>query len=172
MFKCLIFGIFKLKIKLRTRLEFDIQGNLKPYDIIYTDWSTFKTEFVDAFPRSDTRQVIFRNFSEYVEGLMPIIGTGFHQWIDGSFVTKKLNPRDIDVVTFVNADVYYNNEREIDFLRAYQRDHKTGVDEYFVKEYPETHRKHVFYYSDLVQWRNEFSTSRARKSKGFIQLNF
>jgi len=153
-------------------LEYDIRGNLKPYDIIYTDWSTFRAEFVDAFPQSSTRQVIFRNFSEYIEKLVPIIGTGFHQWIDGSFVTRKLDPRDIDIVTFVDASTYYANEPEIDILRAYHRHHKTGVDEYFVKRYPETHRKHVFYEMDLFQWRNQFTTSRARKSKGFLQLNF
>ena len=153
-------------------MEFDIKGNLTPYDNIVIDWSTFKAEFVDAFPQSDTRQVIFRNFSEYIEKLIPIIGNGFHQWIDGSFVTRKLNPRDIDLVTFIDADIYYSNEPEIDLLRAYHRDNKTGVDEYFVKIYPETHLKHAFYHMDLFQWRNQFTTSRARKSKGFIQLNF
>ncbi|MBO9616133.1 MAG: hypothetical protein J7619_25790 [Dyadobacter sp.] len=153
-------------------MEFDIQGNLKPYDIIYCDWSTLKTEFVDAFPESDTRPGIFRNYSEYLEKLIPIIGAGFHQWIDGSFVTRKLNPRDIDVVTFVDANIYYANESEIDILRAYHRVRQTGVDEYFVKRYPENHQKYVFYHMDLLQWRSQFSTSRARKSKGFIQLNF
>ena len=107
-----------------------------------------------------------------MEKLVAIIGPGFHQWVDGSFVTRKLNPGDIDVVTFVDAKAYYRNEREIDALRDYQRDYKTGVDEYFVKQYPAAHRKYAFYHTDLAQWRNEFSTSRARKSKGFLQLNF
>ncbi|SEJ48142.1 hypothetical protein SAMN05216327_11170 [Dyadobacter sp. SG02] len=153
-------------------MEFDIQGNLKPYDIIYTDWATFKAEFVDAFPRSSTRQVIFENFSVYMEKLVAIIGTDFHQWIDGSFVTKKLDPGDIDVVTFVDASIYERNEFEIDILRDDYRDHDTRVDEYFVKRYPETHGKYDFYHMDMLQWYNQFTTSRALKSKGFIQLNF
>uniref|UniRef100_UPI00313E80AD DUF6932 family protein n=1 Tax=Dyadobacter sp. OTU695 TaxID=3043860 RepID=UPI00313E80AD len=111
-----------------------------------------------------------------MERLVPIISTGFHQWIDGSFVTRKLNPRDIDVVTFVDASIYYANEPDVDILRnilrAYRRDHKTAVDEYFVKRYPETDEKYVFYHMDQLQWHNQFSTSRARKSKGFAQLNF
>lgn len=153
-------------------MEFDAQGNLKPYDIIYTDWPTFKAMFVDAFPRSSTRQVIFENFSVYMEKLVAIIGTGFHQWIDGSFVTRKLNPSDIDFVTFVDAGIYYANEHEIDTLRDYYRGHKTRVDEYFVKKYPEAHKKYVFYHTDRLQWYNQFTTSRALKAKGFIQLNF
>lgn len=149
-----------------------MNGNLVPYDIVHTDWPTFKAEFVDAFPLSGTRRVIFDNFSEYVERLIPIIGKGFHQWVDGSFVTRKLNPRDIDVVTFVDANIYYCNEREIDVLRDDQLDRQTRVDEYFVKKYPESHRKHVFYHIDCLQWHDQFSRSRALKSKGFIQLNF
>ncbi|MGG7663339.1 DUF6932 family protein [Dyadobacter sp. BHUBP1] len=153
-------------------MEFDINGNLKPYEIIYTDWATFKAEFVDAFPRSSTRQVIFQNFSEYLERLIPIIGTGFHQWIDGSFVTRKLSPRDIDLVTFVDAGIYYSNEPEIDIFRNGYLGHKARIDEYFVKQYPDAHRKYEFYHMDTLQWYNQFTTSRAQQPKGFIQLNF
>ncbi|QRR01184.1 DUF6932 family protein [Dyadobacter sandarakinus] len=153
-------------------MEFDIKGNLMPYEIIYTDLATFKRELVDAFPHSRTRQHIFQNFAGYIEKLTALIGTDFYQWIDGSFVTRKLDPRDIDVVTFVDADVYNKCEQGIQLLRDYNRDHQTGLDEYFVKHYPELHRKNVLYQMDIVQWYTQFCTSRTGARKGFIQLNY
>ncbi|MGX5852016.1 DUF6932 family protein [Dyadobacter jiangsuensis] len=154
-------------------MEFDIQGNLKPYDIIYTDWSTFKTEFVDAFPRSDTRQVIFENFSVYTEKLVAIIGRGFYQWIDGSFVTRKLNPNDIDFVTYVNAKTFSQNEHQLNLLREYSREQSLRIDGYFVKDYPKDHKGFVQSYLDSVHWMHEFvKDSRRGQSKGFIQLDY
>jgi hypothetical protein len=154
-------------------LEFDIQGNLKPYDIIYTDWSTFKAEFVDAFLRSGTRQVIFENFSKYMEKLITIIGTDFHQWVDGSFVTRKLNPGDIDFVTFINAKTFSDNEHLLNLLKEYSRDENLRIDGYFVKNYPEGHKGFIRSYLDSVHWMHEFvKDSRKRQSKGFIQLNY
>ncbi|SDE50905.1 hypothetical protein SAMN04487996_105239 [Dyadobacter soli] len=154
-------------------MEFDIQGNLKPYDIICTDWSTFKAEFVDAFPRSSTRRVIFENFSMYMEKLVAIIGKDFHQWIDGSFVTRKLNPGDIDFVTFINAKTFSQNERVLNDLRAESQEKSLRLDGYFVKDFPRNHKRFVHSYLDSVQWMHDFvKDSRKGQSKGFIQLNY
>ncbi len=154
-------------------MEFDAQGNLKPYDIIYTDWPTFKAMFVDAFPRSSTRQVIFENFSVYMEKLVAIIGTGFHQWIDGSFVTRKLNPSDIDFVTFVDAKTFSQNEHLLNLLKEYSREQSLRIDGYFVKDYPKEHKGFIRSYLDSVHWMHEFvKDSRKRQSKGFIQINY
>jgi hypothetical protein len=154
-------------------LEFDIKGNLTPYDMIGIDWTTFKTEFVDAFPRSDTRKAIFQNFSEYMGRLVPIIGTGFHQWIDGSFVTRKLNPRDIDFVTFINAKAFSENEHRLNLLREYSRKSSLCLDGYFVKEYPANHKRFIYSHLDSMQWMHEFTKdSRKGQPKGFIHLNY
>lgn len=154
-------------------MEFDINGNLEPYEIIYTDWATFKAKFVDAFPRSSTRQVIFDNFSVYMEKLSAIIGTDFHQWIDGSFVTRKLNPDDIDFVTFVNAKIFSHNEQKLNLLREYSRGQSLRIDGYFVKNYPKDHKRFVQSYLDSVHWMHDFGKdSRKGQSKGFIQLNY
>lgn len=154
-------------------MDFDIQGNLKPYDIIYCDWSTFKAEFVDAFPRSSTRRVIFENFSAYMEKLVTVIGRGFHQWIDGSFVTRKLNPNDIDFVTFVNAKTFSRNEYILGDLREYSREQSLRLDGYLVKDYPTDHNHFFRSYLDSKQWMHQFvRDSRKGQSKGFIQLDY
>ncbi|PSL24629.1 DUF6932 family protein [Dyadobacter jiangsuensis] len=154
-------------------MEFDINGNLTTYEIIYTDWATFKAEFVDAFPRSSTRQVIFQSFSVYMEKLVTIIGTDFHQWIDGSFVTRKLNPNDIDFVTFANAKTFSRNEHALSNLREYSREQSLHLDGYFVKDYPTDHKHFIRSYLDSKQWIHEFiRDSRKGQSKGFVQLDY
>ncbi|ACT96896.1 DUF6932 family protein [Dyadobacter fermentans] len=154
-------------------MQFDISGNLKPYDVIQTDWFTFKAEFVDAFPHSETRRLIFENFSVYMETLIAIIGTGFHQWIDGSFVTRKLNPGDIDFVTFIDSATFSRNENLLNSLRVLSRDRSLRLDGYYVKNYPMDRKEFIYTQMDSIQWRHEFAKdSRKRQSKGFIQLNY
>lgn len=56
-----------------------------------------REHFVDAFPDSSTRGLLFHRWLQYREvlvGLVPLKS----QWIDGSFVTSKRDPGDIDLV--------------------------------------------------------------------------
>lgn len=85
-------------------LNFNEIGNLPPgrYEIAFDDAKSF---FVDAFPDSETRLKNWNSFYAYIQ---IIISTGldeFKLWVDGSFVTKKLNPRDIDCVVYVKASL-------------------------------------------------------------------
>lgn len=63
----------------------------------------FQRRLVDDFPTSGTRGLIFDGFSTLRKECQA------HQievkhWVDGSFVTSKLNPGDVDVVHFVAAN--------------------------------------------------------------------
>jgi hypothetical protein len=153
-------------------VEFDIYGNLQPAEIILTDWVTFEKMFVESFPGSATRSDLFNNFADYVTNAKQIFGTSFYQWIDGSFITNKLNPRDIDFVTFVNFDVYYANESEIDRLRELRNIGKFGMDGYFVPIYPDQHPKRFLYEADQLQWQYLFQRSRSDRKKGIIELKY
>ena len=92
----------------------------------------------------------------------------FTQWIDGSFVTQKTTPNDIDIVTFV-PDNFYNlyQEKLIALKETYQ-----GLDCYYVKNYPENHPNRVISDFDRIQWLFFFRTDRKKQNKGFIELNF
>lgn len=81
-----------------------------PYEVLpegvhATDETGFRTRFVDCVPASETRQTIcdgfFRLRAEAVEH-----GICATQWVDGSFVESKLNPGDVDVVTFIDYDTF------------------------------------------------------------------
>jgi hypothetical protein len=108
-----------------------------------------------------------------MEKLTLIIGMGFHQWIDGSFVSRKLNPGDIDFVTFINANTFSKNEYLLSRLREDSREKSLRLDGYFVKDYEADHKGFVHSHLDTIQWMNVFTKdSRKGQPKGFIQLNY
>ncbi|NBB19018.1 hypothetical protein GVN20_06585 [Runella sp. CRIBMP] len=84
-------------------MKFDEYGYLIPYEVISAELVTFKQVFVNGFPNSVSRTSIFDEYEQYILRIQQIINGPFYQWVDGSFTSKKLNPRDIDVVTFVDA---------------------------------------------------------------------
>lgn len=153
-------------------MEFDIYGNLQPSEIILTDWTTFETTFVSSFPKSATRAPLFSDFSTYMLNVKSVIHGDFHQWIDGSFITNKLNPKDIDFVIFINFKDYINNQIEIDRLREMRNVHGSGMDGYFVPVYPDNHPKRFLFEADQLQWQHLFGRSRTDKKKGFIELRY
>lgn len=64
-----------------------------------------RAQCVDAFASSETRARLLESFETvlaHLEGA-GLIGT---VWLDGSFVTEKINPADIDFLFVVHAAVY------------------------------------------------------------------
>ena len=153
-------------------MDFDASGHLTPYIVLETTLDAFEAVFVDGFPESHTRRRIFGLYLGYVEELRGIVGGGFVQWVDGSFVTRKVNPGDIDFVTFLNADVYARHEQRIEELRQRRCLPNSLTDGYFVNVYPEGHPRRSWYESDRLRWRHDFGTSLAKRPKGIVQLNF
>lgn len=59
--------------------------------------------FVDPFGDAKKRRELvdgLRRFTNAIKGL----GVGFELWLDGSFVTKKPDPDDVDVVVFIPSN--------------------------------------------------------------------
>ncbi len=75
--------------------EYNEEGCL-PNGIYELSLKEIEEEFVKD--KSQRRQYIFENYRYH---LNEIRNTGFclNQWIDGSFVTLKENPNDIDILT-------------------------------------------------------------------------
>jgi len=152
-------------------MTFDNFDNLAPPGAISTDLTNIEMSFVRAFPSSSTRETLWKNYLAFLSELQTVVGTGFFQWIDGSFTTTKLTPRDIDLVTFLNWQVYELHEDKISDWRKTLKN--KGLDGYFVKIYPKNHRLHYLYEADRAFWNYQFSyNTRTRKNKGFLQLNF
>lgn len=161
-------------------LNFDIRGNLKPYEKIELDPIEFKTFFVDDFAgRSKTRETLFESYLAYLNAFREEVSTTFVHWIDGSFVSNKRNPGDIDLVTLLDYETYEKKEALIeDKYRGEKAQTKFGkIDAYFVKVYPKDHDRYFITEYDLVYWRSWFTETkknRARKKfkKGFVEIRF
>ena len=160
-------------------LNFDIRGNLKPYEKVELDIKNLIEIFVNNFEDSTTRNEIYENYTQYLKDFENEVTPNFIQWIDGSFISNKENPRDIDFVTIIDFDVYQKNEQIIEtkFRRYGAKANYKRIDAYTVKNYPENHKRRNITEFDLVYWRGWFTETkknRAKKKfkKGFIELKF
>ena len=95
-------------------LNFDLRGNLFPYEIIPCDLSEFSSVFVDKFSNSQSRKLHFDRYLKYSTDLKILVDLPFlKQWVNGSFVTLKNNPDDIDFITFLDHSVVKSLDKNL-----------------------------------------------------------
>ena len=159
-------------------LQFDENGHLFPYEIQSVTLEEMRAIFVDAFPESETRKRLFDNYLNWIFDFQRDVFPYFTQWIDGSFVTQKLNPKDIDFVTFLDGRVYEIKEKrkELDRFWSFSNEDK-GLDAYFLAEYPKSHTNLKRTNQLKIDWGNRYISGRKIEGKphipkGFIQINF
>ena len=159
-------------------IKFDFRGYLQPYTLIELDLMEFQNQFVKGFPESGTRQKLFESYVDYIHDFQREIMPSFKMWINGSYVTQKLNPRDIDFVVFIPHNIYATYEHLIESkYKTAGAARNFSVDAYTVKVFSENHSNFVFTQSDTAYWRSWFGeTARNRNNqrfqKGFVEINF
>ena len=99
------------------------------------------------------------------------------QWIDGSFISTKIDPRDIDLVNLIDFRLVDRYEKEMMAFIKRAGKENYGIDGYIIKIYPSGHEKFARTKSDLIYWQNWFSISRRNRRKqrfpkGFVEINF
>lgn len=145
-------------------MQFDSQGNIFPYTTIPVSLS----EFEEVFCNNDHRKSLLVHFYSVLNELRVIVDSPLTLWIDGSFATKKIDPRDIDVVAFIPFEIFKLKENQLSNLKR-----KTEfVDLYYIKKFPEEHANHQLTWFDQLYWLHFFSSNRKNKKKGFLELNF
>ncbi|MDX2305414.1 MAG: hypothetical protein NW226_21565 [Microscillaceae bacterium] len=158
-------------------LHFDEQGFLMPYQAIEADLETLEYYFVTQFPNSKTRRRLFVNYLRYNERFRSRVTKRFVQWIDGSFVTQKQNPKDIDMVTFLDYRIFEAQEPFLDKFWTFNLEDQ-GLDAYLLRLYPPEHPDYIqetaFYQQE---WQEVYGSTADKEGeeifpKGFIQLNF
>ena len=114
----------------------------------------------------------------YINDFKRDVTPNFIQWINGSFVSRKENPKDIDFLTIIDFQIYEAKAKLIDNqFRNPIAKAKYILDAYTLKSYPLGHKNHYITECDLLYWENWFGRTkmnRAKKkfSKGFIQIQF
>ena len=158
---------------LRTSLHFDEYGNLKPYESIEVDLATLKAYFVTRFPNSTTRKRLFENYERYLYRFQDKVFPIFEQWINGSFVIQKENPNDIDIITFLDYEVYEKRrDKVLDKFWSFSLEDE-GIDSYLVKDYPEGH----IFYDKTLEWKETWlrrysNIDNVDNNKGFLKIYF
>ena len=144
---------------------FDEQGNLTPYNVQEITLKYFE----ETFATNENRQSLLVDYNAFIEHLNSLGINNFYQWIDGSFVTKKIFPRDIDVVSFIETKEFKKNEKELLLLpKMFQ-----NIDCYFVEVFLKDDKKHFITQTDTSYWFHLFQgTRKPRVKKGFVQINF
>ena len=157
-------------------LTFNHSGLLVPDNKIKATVQELENEFVSNIP-TVKRKEIFDAFIRYNEDFKKVCGLlELHQWINGSFVTKKTNPGDIDLVTFIAYDIIQKLGSRLDNFKYPNSEIIYGVDAYIVEVYPESHSDRFRYISDKTYWMDRFTKTRRirgnRLSKGFLEIKF
>ncbi len=69
-----------------------------------------KVIFLTPFPKTTTRTKILRIFKHWIKGVKKL-NVKCEIWIDGSFATEKVDPKDIDVVLFISSKDQFKLEK-------------------------------------------------------------
>ncbi len=161
------------------KLEFNEIGNLKPdkYEITFSEAKEF---FVDSFTESETRQRNWTGFCNFLQMLINFGLTEMQVWVDGSFVTNKLNPNDVDCVIYIKPEIINSISKENQenlfkiFLRQGNDDPHDGffTDPYIL--FDVTDNLDFPYYQECCNkkdyWENWWGHDRSNNAKGFLVL--
>lgn len=134
------------------------------------NFSIIKDIFVDEFETSQTRKKIFEQFVMWVNLLVQDYQI-YEIWIDGSFVTNKVNPNDIDLVIFVHVNDYLRLNSNWDKLRDVKL-----IDAYYSLAVCEksqnalTEKEYWPFVNNRNYWRGQFGFDRSDNPKGFLVL--
>lgn len=155
-------------------LKFDTNGYLKPSGVIESSVTEMNKYLVTPMD-SELRNAHFHQYSQYSKKLKALTGEPkIRQWVNGSFVTQKRNPKDIDIVTFIDHKKVKELGAALDEFRngAWERH---GVDAYIITTFPESNKHHFNYQSDCGYWLDKFGGTRRdrsgkKHSKGFLEI--
>lgn len=151
--------------------SFDKLGFLPP-EIIRCSITELYENFVEPFPLSETRKMLYENWLEYIGSLQELTGSGFTQWLNGSFVTTKLNPQDLDMVTFIDYQIYRKFETDLEPYWTHHLEDQ-ALDAYLVTIYPDYHPKFDEFKGFKDRWFSRFSTAKGTNGmKGFVEIKF
>ena len=126
--------------------------------------------FVNKFSTSIRRKNIFKSLIAFLKKLNDNYKI-YEVWIDGSYVSEKINPNDVDTVIFFEVDDFIKVSTIWNNIRAVQ-----DIDSYCAVAVNEDSKKRIdpTSYQQIVNnrnyWRGQFGYDRADKPKGIIVL--
>ncbi len=154
-------------------IKFDKHGNPQPYEIIQLSYEKCQETFVDNFSTSKTRNPNWINFLKFHKDIENVSKFSVTHWIDGSFVTTKTDPNDIDVVSFVSTKNFTNTLLQFDMNHSnplYYVKMLYNVDNYIVWNFEDTHPYYTKMQEQIKYWQEFFSSDRNQNPKAIIEV--
>lgn len=149
-------------------LNFNDDGLMPPglHEYAFND---FKSQFIDQFGFSQSRKAILEGCLKWLFLISNII-TPEEVWMDGSYVTAKANPNDIDIVLFFDSEKLNAVDKGM-FYNLFSISKQYLCDSYFaVSIIPGKHTANDINIRNY--WRGQFGFDRNDKPKGIIILTW
>ncbi|MEV1295757.1 hypothetical protein [Pseudonocardia sp. NPDC049635] len=135
-----------------------------------------KRHFVDGFPEASPRRRLYARWLRHREALVSVIRV-HSQWIDGSYVTSKVEPGDIDVVSLLDAPEFEALAPGLQHMVASlvggkkTREHWM-LDSYAVLIYPDGHALRSETDKGLAYWDKQWQGVRdnSQLKKGYLEV--
>lgn len=127
---------------------------------------------VGSFPVSKTRQHIFTGLQSVIHELGKC-RLQCDMWVDGSFLTAKIDPEDVDFVLCVPHEVYDGGSAEqrgvVDWVQGNLKD-SLFCDSYVFFTYPEAHPLYWQGHYMEAYWTKQFGFARSNHFKGIAVI--
>jgi hypothetical protein len=128
---------------------------------------------VDAFPLSKSRGKLMSSLED-VHSKLTDAGVTADLWADGSFLTKKIDPLDIDVVLEVAGDQYDSGTADqqltIRWFASQERQVTHCIHSFVCVKYPPGHKLHSHWQWQNAYWIRQFGFSRMIQHKGMALI--
>jgi hypothetical protein len=131
-----------------------------------------RTALVDKIAGSRRRRPVMDGLQKIIEKLVAD-GIEAEVWVDGSFVTKKIDPDDSDILVLISSDFYAKatpaQKTTIDWLNS---DLKTGFlcHSHVLYQYPAGHAEHTVGVWMHGYWLRQFGFTRKDEAKGIALI--
>ena len=151
--------------------KFNGHGYLEP-GIHTMAKSDIETSFVISFPHSTTRQKILQGYEKHSQEVVSLVGS-CEQYLDGSFVTTKNDPGDIDMVIIMDATVVDalplpEQLKLRELVAGPSTKSKYMCDAYYCPRYPAGHAMADAARQQHKYWLGEFGFDRNDIPKGIV----
>jgi len=126
---------------------------------------------VDAFPKSRSRAKLSAGFEKVLERVRAS-GLRCEVWVNGSYLTRKIDPDDVDFIVRFEAEVVENANEEqeaaIGFLTSDLSEH--GCHSFVHIEYPKDHPHHWLGVWMQAYWLKQWGFARDDSMKGIAVI--
>jgi hypothetical protein len=118
---------------------------------------------LDRFASNIQRRNLYHALEQFIQAYL-VAGLPCNIWIDGSFLTEKPDPSDVDVTVLIDADVTLNNDQNNLIDRTNDNGFGPNVDAFAYQWLPKSHQD---YFDEglnpAITWHELYGVEHSRR---------